>query len=146
MFNKFKTTLKRLADISVTDFFNLLNWSDSSIDGSNPTLLVASAADEKGPAAYTTLEQTFIVNGYAFRPQLSDEAAGSAGDSIYSTIEREAKARGVGKVLIVLPAEVPAQRDEKYLRVIELKLPQTTSVTCRDEQSVRGVAHVTLPN
>ena len=146
MFNKFKATLKRWAGITTEDFLNLLNWGDSTIDVSNRTLLVASANDEKGAAAYTTIEPTWILKGFTFRPRLTDADAGKAGDSIYSTLARCAPAHGVGKILIVLPSEVPTQPDEKYLRVIELKLPQTVSVTCHAEQA-RYVEHpITLPN
>lgn len=122
MFNSIRAKLRKLADVTLEDLGNLLGWA-SGIDLTNRNLLIASATDEKGTAAYLAVEPTWILNGYAFRPQLSDARAGDAGDSIYSTVEREAKAHGVGKVLIVLPNEVPAQPDEKCLRVIELKLP-----------------------
>ena len=123
MFNTFTAKLRKLADVAVEDFCNLLQWGDSPIDASNRNLLVASACDENGAAAYTTIEPTWILNGYAFRPLLTDGDAGEAGDSMDFTIEREARARGISKVLIVLPADVPHQADEKILRFVERKIP-----------------------
>ena len=144
--NFFKATIRKLSAMSGIDMFSLIFWESSGIDTINPNLLVATATDENSiPAAYCTIDPTWIVNGYVFRPGLSDEDAGHAGDAIYSSIEREAKVRGVGKVLLVLPNELPTQPDEKFLRVIELKLPQTVSTISRSEKGV-SVARITLPN
>ena len=123
MFKKFTAKLCKLADVAVEDFWNLLKWGDSHIDVTNPNTIVCSASVDDEPVAYLTAEPVVVLGQYAFRPQLSDGDAGLAGDAIYSTIEREAKVRGVTKVLITLPDEVPPQPDEKHLRVIELKLP-----------------------
>jgi len=112
-----------LAELSHVDFLNLLQWGDSTVDTTNPNLLVASATDENGAVAYTTIEPTWILSGYAFRPKLTDEAAVIAASSMDSTIVRQAKAQGVGRVLIVLPPNVPSQPDEQILRVVERKIP-----------------------
>jgi hypothetical protein len=122
MFRNLTAKLRKIVDVTSEDFMNLLRWESAGIDVTNPNLLVASATDENGAVAYTTIEPTWILSGYAFRPKLTDEVVGHAGDSMDNTIVREARAKGVGRVLIVLPPNVPTQPDEQTLRVVERKI------------------------
>jgi hypothetical protein len=118
MFNSFKATIRRWQSLPLQDISNIFKWFIGDSDFANSHLMVASANDSKGVAAYTLIEPTWILRGYAPRPDLTGEAAQKAGDALDSTIVRAAKAQGIERVLFVLPTGAPPEPDEVCLRVI----------------------------
>jgi hypothetical protein len=135
MFNSFKATLRRWQSLPLQDISNIFKWFvGDAIDFANRHLMVASANDSKGVAAYALLETTWVLRGYAPRPDLTGEAAQKAGDEMDSIIVREAKAQGIERVLFVLPTGAPPEPDEVCLRVIVRQVvPKSAAVPTNNQ-------------
>lgn len=130
MLNNFKATVRKWANLPYADLCNFFSWLDfnkSNVEFNNQNLLVASATNERGETVcYTTAEPIFLVNAYSVSPSSTPEEAQQGGDAIDITLAGEARKAGVNRLLIVVPADTPHQPGEKWLRVIERKVPQET--------------------
>ena len=133
MFNNFKATVRKWAGLPFEDLWNVLSWlsrSKSTFETDNPNVLVGKACNERGePVVYLTAEPIFLVGGYAIFPGTDPSEAGQAADAIDSALVHEAEKAGVQRVLVVLPDYAPTHPQERLLRVIERRLPQTITVS-----------------
>ena len=138
-FNKFKTTVRKLADLSWPDLRDLFTWPSggSTIQADNPNLLIAKAANERGETiAFVTAEPILLVDGYVFNPQSNREDDQKAGDAIDCALAQRA---GVNRIWIAVPNNCPPIEGEYILRVVERKVYQPVTATqrlgCCDSQS-----------
>jgi len=138
-FNKFKATVRKLADLPWEDLKNLFSWPSggSPLQADNPNLLIAKAANERGEViAYVTAESVLLIDGYTFNPASDPSETPQAGDAIDKVLAEHA---GVQRIFVVIPDEAPIMKDEKFLRVLERKVYQqpvnaAQRVGCRNVQ------------
>jgi hypothetical protein len=122
--NKFKATVRKLADLSWPDLRDLFTWPSggSTIQADNPNLLIAKAANERGEVvAYVTAEPILLVDSYTFNPASDPSDTARAGDAIDNALAQTA---GVSRMWVVIPNEAPTMKDEKFIRVLERKVYQ----------------------
>jgi hypothetical protein len=129
-FNRFKATVKKLAELPWPDLRDLYSWpSNSTIQADSPNLLIAKAANERGEVvAYVTAEPILLVDGYVLNPQSTREDDQKAGAAIDSALAQQA---GANRLWIVVPDDAPIMKDEKFLRVLERKIDQPVNATPR---------------
>ena len=128
MFNNFKTTVRKLAELPWPDLRDLFSWSSSgsTIQAENPNLLIAKAANEKGEVvAYVTAENILLVDSYVFNPTISPSETASAGDAIDKALAQQAN---VSRMWVVIPPEAPPIGGEKRIRIVERKVYQQGTV------------------
>ena len=123
MFNSFKATVRKLVDLPWADLRDLFSFSGhGTIQATNPNLLVAKAANERGHLiAFVTAEPVLLVNSFVLNPQSTPIEAANAGDAIDRALAQQA---GVSKLWIIVPPEAPVMEGEKSVRVMERKVYQ----------------------
>jgi hypothetical protein len=136
MLNGIKATLFRLCEMSWQARTELKSWFKQSRTFStfamsafaNPSLLVASATNERGTVCYCPVEKCFLVSSYCVKPEATEREAQLAGDHIDAMLEREAQRAGVSKIMIVLPMDCPAPEGEwEHVRVYQRKVSQAVA-------------------
>ena len=130
MFNSFKATVRKLADLPWEDLRDLFSWSGSApVQADNPHLLIAKAADVSGEVkVYVTAEPILLVDGYVFNPKTTPIDSQKAGDAIDAALAQRA---GVNRMWVVIPDDVPPMEGEKVIRVYERKVYQPITSTPR---------------
>jgi hypothetical protein len=134
-FNKFKATVRKLADLPWEDLKNLFSWPSggSLLQADNPNLLIAKASDSRGETiAFVSAEPILLVDSYTFNPASDPSDTPRAGDAIDAALAQTA---GVTRLWIRVPDEAPTMKDEKYIRVLERKVYQQPVTT------TQGVAY-----
>jgi cyanophycinase-like exopeptidase len=126
-FNKFKATVRCLADLPLADLRDLFSWvSNSTIQADNKNLLIAKAANEHGETiAFVTAEPILLVDTCVLNPQGNREDDQKAGDAIDAALAHTA---GLNRMWVVIPDEAPIMKGERVIRVFERKAyhPVTT--------------------
>ena len=122
-FNKFKATVRKLAELPWEDFRNLFSWPSggSTLQADNPHLLIAKATKNGEVVAYVAAEPILLVDSYTFNPASDPSDTPQAGTAIDEVLAQTA---GVNRLWIVVPAEAPTMKDEKFIRVVERKVYQ----------------------
>ena len=123
MSNSFKATVRKLADLPWADLRDLFSWSGhEAIQATNPNLLVAKAANEKGHLiAFVTAEPVLLVSSFVLNPKSTPIEVVNAGNAIDRALAQQA---GVSKFWIIIPPEAPVMEGEKCIRVMERKVYQ----------------------
>ena len=127
-FNKFKATVRKLADLSWPDLRDLFSWPSggSTIQADNPNLLIARATKSGEVVAYVAAEPILLIDSFTFNPASDPSDTPQAGDAIDTALAQTA---GVNRLWIVVPDEAPTMKDEKYIRVLERKVYQQPVTT-----------------
>jgi hypothetical protein len=128
-FNKFKATVRKLADLPWEDLKNLFSWPSggSILQAENPNLLIAKASDSRGETiAFVSVEPILLINNYTFNPASDPSDTPQAGDDIDAALAQTAN---VSRLWIVVPDEAPPMKDEKFIRVLERKVYQQPVTT-----------------
>jgi len=122
----FKATLQKLTELPWNKFKELFTWpSKGLIQADNPALKVARVTKEDGEVVlYATCERVLLVDSYVCNPHCVESEASQASVVLDTTIKSEAEQTGIARILIVLPDETPSVPDEKFIRVVERKVPQ----------------------
>ena len=130
MFNSFKATVRKLADLPWEDLRDLFSWPrGSTIQAENPNLLIAKAVDQTGQvAAYVTAEPILLVDSFVLSPKSSEADSQRAGDAIDKALAEKA---GVQRMWVVIPDEAPTMEGEKVIRVYERRVYQPVASTQR---------------
>jgi hypothetical protein len=123
MNNFFRTTIKKLSELSWPEMRDIFGWSaNGTIQAENPNLLVARAANADGETlAFVCAESILLVDSYVLNPTITPDEAVKAGAAIESALAQQA---GVNRMWIVLPPEAPPIGGEKRIRVVERKVYQ----------------------
>ena len=91
------------------------------IQAENQNLLIARATNQSGEVVgYVTAESILVVDNYVINPACSDDLQ-KAGDSIDRALADRA---GATRMWLVVPDEVQTIKGEKYIRVVERRMPQ----------------------
>ncbi len=142
MFNKFKATVQKLADLSWPDLRDLFSWPSggSTLHADNPNLLIAKATKNGVVVAYVAAEPILLIDGYTFNPASDPSDTPHAGDVIDAALAQTA---GVQRMWIVVPDEAPIMKDERFIRVLERKVYQpVTTVPKFDECDLRQPSYL----
>lgn len=133
MLNNFKATVRKWAGLPWAEFRDLLTWPcKSTLQTDNPHLLIASVKSATGKTVcFATAEPIFLIDGYVCSPESTPSEAQRGGDAVDLAFASEAQKAGVGRMLIVLPTDSPNEPGEKWLRVIERKVPQAITTQQR---------------
>ncbi len=106
MLNNFKATLRKY-------------WGRSE----------ASATNTNGePLCRCSLETVFVVSACTKDARATEAEARQGLEAIESEIEQHAWRAGVGKVWVLLSPEDKPQPDEKWIRIIESRIPQISAM------------------
>lgn len=134
MFNTFKATVRKLADLSCHDLRDLFSWpSNSTIQADNKNLLIAKATNEHGATiAFVTAEPILLVDTCVLNPQGNREDDQKAGAVIDGALAQSA---GVNRMWIVIPEEAPIMEGERFIRVFERTVYQPVAATQRCDVS-----------
>jgi|HubBroStandDraft_6_1064221.scaffolds.fasta_scaffold140617_2 hypothetical protein len=130
MLNNIKAKLFRLWEMSWADLTWLKAWAAFSnfdlenINSLSAKFAVATDADG-GTLCITPIEQVYLVRCFAVRRNVSPEEACFAGDIMDAEIARQAEMNGISRLIIEVPACHPSLPDEKWIRIVERKIPQS---------------------
>ena len=122
----------KLSELSWRDLCDVKKWfrrdttrEGFTLESLEPSLKIAKATNSVGQTlAFCPIEPTYLVGAFVQNPEATSVEIGKAGDFIDGEIARLAQREGVTKYLIVLPTDVPSQRGERWIRVIERSVPQ----------------------
>lgn len=128
MFNNIlKASVRKLAELSGSEFWKFLKWGGTAID--NSQALICSASREGKTLAYVTAEPVYLVSHCALNPEATPSDQKTAGDAIDYALANEGHQLGVGRFLVVVPEGAPKIAGERTLRFIERSLPQEITFT-----------------
>lgn len=136
---RFRAKLMRYCDLSWSALTEIKSWLKRSRglrDGftvesfSNPKLQVISATNEDGQTmAHCLIEPAYLFSAYLVHPDLKDIAEQTdVGNAVDAALSHQAQKDGVTRLLMVLPDSHRSEPDERWVRVIEKKVPQIAAI------------------
>lgn len=142
----FKTSIFKVCDLSWSALASIKSWFRQDIvrDGfnlesfDNPSLKVVEVKNPTGQTvAICPVETCFLVN-QIINPKANPIEAQQAGNCVDAQLAWMAQKDGATRFLIVVPNNIPTQPDEKWIRIIERKVPKIATM-----QSVDCAAQLT---
>jgi hypothetical protein len=118
MFNGFKARIRKLAELTHTDFCKMLEWG-TPIVCENPQALICSASTGGETVAFAVAEPCVVFGSLALKPGANADDVSKAGAAIDAAIAQQTT---FGRVLVELPEDVPAPPGMKTLRFVERHL------------------------
>lgn len=108
----------------------------------NPSLKVAEVKNSVGQTvSFYVIEPTFVVSPIA-SPDATVIETGITGDCADRAVASIAQHEGMARFLICVPPEYPSQPGERWIRVIERKVPQIAvmqSVDCAAQSTTVSI-------
>ena len=150
MLSNMKTTIFKFADLSWSALANIKSWFRQDIAragftlenfSNNPSMKVVQVENSVGQTiALCPIEPCFLVS-QLINPEATIVETGVAGDYADRALARYAQQEGMTRFLIVCPPDYPSQADEKWVRIIERKVPLAAihSVGCATKSTA---AHI----
>ena len=136
---RFRAKLMRYCDLSWKSLTEIKLWwkrSRGLRDGfdvesfNNPKLQVISATNEDGQTmVHCLIEPCYMFSAYLSHPDFKGKPEQTdAGNAMDAALSHQAQMDGVTKLLMVLPHSHPSVPDERWVRIIEKKVPQIAAI------------------
>jgi hypothetical protein len=122
MFNGFKARIRKLAELTHTEFCKLLQWGNP-IGCDNPQALICSASSGGEVVAFAVAEPCIVFGSYALKPGANADDLHRAGEAIEEAIAQQTS---FGRMLFELPDGAPTPPGMKVVRFVEKQMPKTT--------------------
>jgi hypothetical protein len=141
---RFRAKLMRYCDLSWSALTEIKSWLKRSrglrdgftvVSFNNPKLQVISATNEDGQTmVHCLIEPCYMFSAYLSHPDLKDKPEETdAGNAIDAALYHQAQMDGVTRLLMVLPDSHRSEPNERWVRIVEKKVPQiatTQGVGC----------------
>jgi hypothetical protein len=141
MLNNMNTRIFKMADLSWDAMVKIKRWfrpdvvrETLTLDSlsNNPSLKVAEVTNSVGQTvSFCVIEPTFVVSPIV-NPKATVIETGKAGDFADRALTSMAQHEGMTRFLIVCPPDYPSQPDERWVRIIERKVPNISAMQCAD--------------
>jgi len=123
----------KFCELSWSALAQLKRWFNGSanrdgftLSSLEPNLKVAEAVNSAGQVVLLCpIEQCFIVSGYVHNPDATSGELQQAGNAIDRELARLAAREGITRFLVTIPDGRPHEPGERWVRVVERRVPQT---------------------
>jgi hypothetical protein len=120
----FRAALLRYAELSRSALTQLMSWGRGRGLNHNPSTQVATATNANGEVVcHCTIEPCYMVAS-APNPLASEQDRYLAGEVIEDALVSHAQLKGMSRMLIVVPDGFPSEPEERWIRIVERKVPQ----------------------
>ena len=136
MFNNIKATIFKLRDLtSIPQLKALVERTKLTVS----SWRVAVATDaQNNPVMYVPIEKVLMLGNYVTS---NPETTRDAGIILYDAIAALATQQQITRILVEVPNKVEHQPDEKWIRVVEILVPQAVA-TQQMSDKAPSVAYV----
>ena len=151
MLSNMKTSIFKLSDLSWDSLTKIKKWFRQDIVRSgftlqsfnnNPSLKVVEVQNSVGQTiVFCPIEPCFVVNQIV-NPKATTIEACAAGDKADHALALLAQREGITRFLIICPTDYPTQPDERWVRIIERKVPQLAAMQSVDCASQSTTAYI----